>query len=347
MAKKPSSFKIGVFVLGGLAIAIGLLLAVGSGRLFSRSVERVILFDESLQGLQVGAPVSYNGIPVGQVERITGALALRDNAIRTAAVVALQGGAIISEETDSEIGEIVDRLVDAGLRAQLATQSFVTGSLYVSLVFNPGADVYPAPESFLNLPTLPAVPSDRARIGRLANSLGEQLPQAVDELGQLVTRISAVLDEQNRANLSAALEGFAQFGDSLGAAGPEVEQVVGQASTAIGRVAGLVDRLDTLVGDLDGTLESETEEINKTLGDVRQATESFAAAMQQLDSVLAATRTPLSEFASEGLPQITGLATEAGAAVRQLGQLLDRLEAEGGRFLLQGAPIPEYQPRTR
>jgi paraquat-inducible protein B len=347
MAKKTSAARIGAFVIGGLAIAVGLLLAIGSGSWFSQSVERAVLFDESLQGLQVGSQVSYNGIPVGQVERITGALSLRDNEIRTAVVLSLQGGAIIADGTDAGIGEIVDRLADAGLRAQLATQSFVTGTLYVSLVFKPEAEVYPAPEFFLEIPTLPAVPSDMARFGRLADSLGEQLPDAVDQLSGLVERISATFDESNRANLSRGLEGFAAFGASLGDAGPEVEQLVGETSAAVGRIVALLDRLDTLVADLDGVIDSETEEINATLSDVRQATESFTAVMGRLDSVLAATRAPLSEFAGEGLPRITALATEAGAAVRQLGQLLDRLEAEGGGFLLQGAPFPEYQPRSR
>ena len=347
MAKRTSAAKIGAFVLGGVAIAITMLLAVGSGRFFVQSAERVILFDESLQGLQVGAPVSYNGIPIGQVDRITGALALKDNDIRTAVVVSLQGGAITADGTDAGIGEIIDRLVEAGLRAQLATASFVTGTLYVSLVFAPDASVYSAPEFFLGLETLPAVASDRARIGRLADSLGEQLPQAVDQLSALIESISATLDEENRANFSQALAGFAAFGTSLGDSGPQLEQLIGDAATTVKRVAGLTQRLDTLVANLDGAIETETEEINATLGQLRDATETFTGVMERLDAVLAATRKPLSEFASEGLPRITGLATETGAAVRQLGQLLDRIETEGAGFLLQGAPIPEYVPQSR
>lgn len=347
MAKKTSAVKIGAFVLGGLAIAVGVLLAVGSGRWLEESVERVVLFDESLQGLQVGSPVTYNGIPVGQVERITGALALRDNDIRTAVVLALRGGAIIADGTDAGIGEIVDRLVAAGLRAQLATQSFVTGSLYISLVFKPDAEVYPAPETFLDAPTLPAVPSDMARIGRLANSLGEQLPDAVDQLSQVAERISETFDEENQASLSEALAGFASFGDSLSAAGPDVENLLGNASVTVERLGALAERLDELVGTLEAAVEMETEEINTTLLEVREASESFAAVMERLDGVVAATGTPLAEFASEGLPGITSLAAEAGATVRQLGQLLDRLEADGAGFLLQGAPIPEYQPRSQ
>ena len=347
MGKKASAAKIGAFVVGGLAIAVAILLAVGSGNWFEESVERVVLFDESLQGLQVGAPVSYNGIPVGQVERITGALSLQDNAIRTAVVVTLQGGAIIADGTDAGIGEIVDRLVEAGLRAQLATQSIVTGTLYISLVFKPNAEVYPAPDEFLGAPTLPAVPSDMARIGRLANALGEQLPNAVDRLSEIADRISATFDERNQANFSQALEGFATFGNSLGAAGPDVERLVGDAAMAVDRLGNLVERLDAMVATLDGAIESETGEINAVLLDVREAAESFQAVMERLGGTVAATRAPLAEFASEGLPQITALAAEAGATVRQLGQLLDRLEADGAGFLLQGAPLPEYQPRSR
>lgn len=347
MAKKTSAAKIGTFVLGGVAIAVGLLLAVGSGRFFEQSVERAVLFDESLQGLQVGAPVSFNGIPVGRVERITGSLALSDNDITTGVVLSLEGGSIIADGTDAGIGEIIDGLVEAGLRAQLATESFVTGSLYVALVFNQKAEVYKAPDLFLGLPTLPAVPSDRARIGRLANSLGEQLPDAVDKLAEIAERVSATFDEGNRENISKALQGIASFGDSLGRAGPELEVLLGEASTAVGGLASLGDRLDTLVANLDVAIEAEIDEVDAAIGELREAIKSVSGVMGRLDGVISATRKPLSEFASNGLPEITALATEAGAAVRQLGKLLDRLEAEGGGFLLKGAPIPEYQPRSR
>ncbi len=279
MAKKTSAAKIGAFVVGGVVIAIGVLLAVGSGTWFGKSIERAVMFNESLQGLQVGAPVSYNGIPVGEVERITGALAVDDNNIRTAVVLSLRGDALIMDQTDAGIGEILERLVAAGLRAQLATQSFVTGTLYVSLVFNPDAKEYKAPEEFLGFKTLPAVPSDRARLGRLANSLGEQLPQAIDQLSQIAERISATFDESNQANFSKALAGFAAFGDSLGAAGPQVDKLIGQASTAVGELGGLADRLDGLVANLDGAIDSETKEINATLAKLRQAVESFTAVM--------------------------------------------------------------------
>jgi ABC-type transporter Mla subunit MlaD len=217
----------------------------------------------------------------------------------------------------------------------------------VSLVFQPDAQSYPAPEFFLGLKTLPAVPSDRARIGRLANSLGEQLPNAVDQLTRLVERLSATFDERNQANLSRALDGLATFGDSLGAAGPQIEQLLGEASTAVQRLAGLADRLDAMLAKLDDAIGSEQDEINSTLEDLRRASESFTAVMGRLDATLAATRKPLATFASQGLPQITGLATEATDAVRQLRQLLNRLEAQGAGFLLQGTPIPEYTPRSR
>lgn len=154
-------------------------------------------------------------------------------------------------------------------------------------------------------------------------------------------------DESNQANLSRALDGLATFGDSLGAAGPQIGQLVGEASTAVQRLAGLADRLDALLANLDGAIGSGQDEINATLQDLRRASESFTAAMARLDATLAATRKPLATFASQGLPQITGLATEATDAVRQLRQLLRRLETEGGGFLLQGTQIPEYTPRSR
>lgn len=345
MATKTSSAAIGAFVLGGLALAVALLLAAGAGRWFETSVERVVLFDESLQGLQAGAPVSYNGIDIGRVGRVVGSLDPGGERIRTAAVLELRGDTLVAE-TDAGIGEIVDRLVARGLRARLSTQSFVTGSLYVSLVFRPDARTYPAPDTFLGAPTLPAVPSGMARFGRLADMLGEQLPETLAQLNRLVDRVSAVVDEANREHLATALEGVARLGESLGAAGPGVERLVDEAGGTIERLDGLLARLGGLAGTLDAAIGEDGSAVRATLDNLRQASARLARTTERLQSLAAETGPPVSAFAAEGLPQITALAQEASAVVRQLGRVLDRLESEGAGSLLRGETLPEYEPRN-
>ena len=80
MSVRGNATAVGAFVLGAIAIAIGLAVVFGSG-LFFRDVTRyVIYFDGSLEGLQVGAPVKFRGVPIGQVVSISAVY--RDRAAR-------------------------------------------------------------------------------------------------------------------------------------------------------------------------------------------------------------------------------------------------------------------------
>ncbi|HEX9024458.1 MAG TPA: MlaD family protein, partial [Geobacteraceae bacterium] len=70
MSKTASKTLIGAFVLGAVALAIVLLIILGSGRLFSRTFINVMYFRGSVKGLNVGAPVMFRGVKVGSVKKI-------------------------------------------------------------------------------------------------------------------------------------------------------------------------------------------------------------------------------------------------------------------------------------
>src|SRR4051812_25051391 len=61
---------VGGFVLGGLALAVAVLLLFGRSRLFEPTTRAVIFFGGSVAGLDIGAPVTFRGVPVGSVQRM-------------------------------------------------------------------------------------------------------------------------------------------------------------------------------------------------------------------------------------------------------------------------------------
>src|SRR5271168_2509791 len=61
--------RVGLLVVGGLALAIGLLWFFGGNR-FTGGVAAETYFSESVQGLEVGAPVKYRGVTVGRVTEL-------------------------------------------------------------------------------------------------------------------------------------------------------------------------------------------------------------------------------------------------------------------------------------
>ena len=70
MAKQANRMMIGGFVVLAVAILAASLVVFGSGKFFKKTNKYVLFFDESIKGLNVGAPVLFQGVPVGSVTNI-------------------------------------------------------------------------------------------------------------------------------------------------------------------------------------------------------------------------------------------------------------------------------------
>ena len=185
--KRPSPAQIGAFVLGALALVVAGVLFFSAGSLRERRIEAVSFFDGSVAGLRVGAPVTFRGVPVGEVKSLgvrvnprTGASLIQVNMALVPDMVTVYGAA------PADYAALVPSLVRDGLTAQLVTQSFVTGMLSIELAFRPGARVSRIGDTAL--PEVPTVPGD-------LEALAKQL-QAVDVAGlaQSAQRTLAAVD---------------------------------------------------------------------------------------------------------------------------------------------------------
>jgi ABC-type transporter Mla subunit MlaD len=70
MARRANSFKIGLFVVATLLLAVVVIVWLGASRYFERSRTVVAYFSESVQGLEADSSVKFRGVPVGRVKRI-------------------------------------------------------------------------------------------------------------------------------------------------------------------------------------------------------------------------------------------------------------------------------------
>jgi phospholipid/cholesterol/gamma-HCH transport system substrate-binding protein len=71
MSRKPSYFKIGVFVIIAVALLLVAVVVFGSGVFSQGKLKFETYFNESITGLIVGSPVEFRGVHIGQVETIT------------------------------------------------------------------------------------------------------------------------------------------------------------------------------------------------------------------------------------------------------------------------------------
>lgn len=110
---------------------------------YQNTLKYVMYFNGSVRGLTVGAPVQLRGIPIGKVTEINLELDKKTAEIRIPVTVELEPERIQEVNNDNHISDkdIMERLINKGLRAQLQTGSLLTGQLLVDLDFHPKSKI--------------------------------------------------------------------------------------------------------------------------------------------------------------------------------------------------------------
>lgn len=163
MSKTANKTLIGAFTVGAAALLLLAVAVFGSGMLFKETARFVLFFDRSVSGLSVGSPVVFQGVPVGRVTdiRLVGNLDKLSFAAPVFIELDLENQHFLSNGNSHLDGkEYLDELIRHGLRANLATQSLLTGQLMVELSFvrenNPAATQVTESFGVLRIPTIPS-----------------------------------------------------------------------------------------------------------------------------------------------------------------------------------------------
>ena len=183
---------VGSFILVALALGVIAILAFGGLNLFAKSLRLVVVFKDSIAGLEVGAPVTFRGVRIGRVEGMRPHI---DVTHQTSWIpVYLEVNLDRISWTGGPGGDRADlqAAVDAGLRAQLVSQGLVSGEESVNLDYHPDTPALLAghPEDAFEIPT---IPSD---IQVLKDQLRKlDLPAIGMQTQHVLARMQHVLDE--------------------------------------------------------------------------------------------------------------------------------------------------------
>jgi paraquat-inducible protein B len=227
-------------VLSGLALGVAAILLFGSLRLFSSTQQAVVLFQGSVAGLVVGAPVTFRGVQVGSVQRISLLLDVKDLTARIPVYLDLHPESVSMVEGILPAGEVgIERLLKAGLKAQLNTTSFVTGQLQVDLDLRPDVKVPPTGGD-LGVPEIPAIPS---QLQALKDELaGLQLHQLADTAQRTLVSIQRVSD-QLRDNIGPIIDNVEKTSDSARETLQTTTEAIRQIKADAARALGHIDQM--------------------------------------------------------------------------------------------------------
>lgn len=159
MRTHASSTWIGVFVITGFFILIGGLITFGARDFFAKKVDFVLYFKGSVNGLDIGAPVKFRGVQIGEVKNII--VTVDPDALDIAVPVFIQinpKSLEFKEKIPLRNSGFVEKLIQKGLRAELNQGSIVTGKLFVDMDFKPYTRII-LRENDTGLRQIPTLPS--------------------------------------------------------------------------------------------------------------------------------------------------------------------------------------------
>jgi paraquat-inducible protein B len=309
MGKRVRPAVVGAFVLGGLALAVLTIVVLGSGRFFQQKTQFVLYFSSDVNGLRVGAPVKFRGVEIGSVTRIMlnlgGSLqSARENPadIRIPVVIEINQHQIISHGVEAHLEDPaeVHRLIDEGLRGQLAVESILTGLLYVDLEMYPHTPAHYYLGRNAPYTEIPTVPTTLEQAQGTALKIMAQLEKI--DFGALIKSLTETANGLHQLITAPKLQ---QSISSLNDAAINLSA----ASVSIRKVAnGLNQKLDPMTDDLRAT----TEQARATL---KQTQETLAAIQASF-----APGSPIDYELQQALDQTS----QAARSVRELSDYLRR-----------------------
>jgi len=319
MTARRNGLWVGLFVIGAVALtALGALWLSGSN-LFARHQNALIHFQGGVAGLYVGAPVTFRGVPVGQVEaigievdtksldaRIPVRVRLNDDSVRFTA----GGGSSARPDAAS--------LVQRGLRARLVAQSFVTGQKAIDLDF---VRDEPVPQLAKGSQT-PEIPAQADRFDALFDQVAAlPLRETVDDLRRTLKALRDTLVEVRGTVASArvAVDGAAKAWSGLADQG---QRTLADASTTLNVLRGETQKslatLNEVLARSRSAIDQAQPELQATLTSARAAAAAAEQAMARVNE-LTDPRAPLRGDLDAAIRDLA----QAARGLREWSELLD------------------------
>ena len=314
MGTKVNKTAIGAFVVGAIILTVAAVLVLGAGKFFKKEHTYITYFDGSVKGLSVGSPVTFRGVKVGSVTKISITVDPRQKVLKIPVVFNLEPAEF--EGTRAEFQRDPNAVEEAvrkhGLRTQLQSQSFVTGQLVVALDLFPGTPVH-----FVGwnkeYPEIPSIPTPLEQLQKRLESL--PLREIVENLnitmGEIQRMVKSVDMKKTMARLDAGMQDLQTLVRHL-------DSRIDPLAASLSRTSGAAE---TTLREADLTLAESREHINDLALSARATLESAQAALKQSEATLNAYS---GESQFQG--QMNRTLRELNATLRALRRLSDSLE---------------------
>ena len=337
--KRANPAIIGGFIVGAVVLAIAGVMMVGSGKLFTESIKCVMYFEGAIQGLHVGAPVNFRGVKIGSVTSIKMRFDRQNLDIRIPVIVDFPkgaGGTMEMLNVDPRTPkDALAALIERGLRAQLQTDSLVTGLLFIQLDLPPATSPEAAPREATTDPAtkLLEIPTVPTTLQEVSNTVR----QAFDKLAELP------LEEMLRS-FEGTLLGINRLVNA-----PEVLEAIHNLNVTLTGMQQVLQHDDTQVTHVASSATTTLASLHKAATDIQQLAQQTQQLVQHVDKqfgqVASSAATTLGQAGkltqtvnAQVLALATSLSQMAEGALQAIERMRETLTA-AQQFVTPSAPV--------
>jgi paraquat-inducible protein B len=307
MAKQANTMVIGGFVILAVFLLISSIVVFGSGNFFKNIDEYIFHFEGSIKGLNVGAPVLFEGVRIGKVTNIVATIDETQLTTDIRVIAEIYGDSFLVknelEERDSK--DIVSKLINKGLRGVLAIQSLVTGQLLIELGYNPGSPAKFKEEKshYIEIPT---TSSDTRRFVKSLQNLD------VEALDKTLNSVLSGLDRL--VNDPAILSG-------AGSLNKTIDELKGLITKIDSHVDPLAESLQETLGDTRRLLNNADRQVAPVTGDLKKILVNFNNVVRDTDSSIKL----LTNNLDDTLEKLNGIVSEDSPLIIEMQETLSKV----------------------
>lgn len=304
METKVNYALVGGFVLILGAMLVGAVLWIASGGAFQKQYDLYMAIeDESVAGLNLNAPVKYNGVNVGKVQQIH---LDAENPERVILLFAIEHDTPIKENTI----------------AILKTQG-LTGIAYVELSGGTRESPLLQASPGNDYPVIRTAPSLSARLENVLTAVLAKLDSTSNNLNAILSPENQLSFKRALADIASVAHTIAARNDKLDASLVNAARTLENSAQASARIGPVLDR----IGRSAAAVESMGNEVARTGASAGNTISTIGSDVQR--------------FSTETLPELERLLAELSALSSSLRRFADQTERNPNSLLFGRSPVPE------
>ena len=313
METRARYVAVGAFVLVLVTLAFVTVLWLARAQLRTQHAPYDIYFTGAVTGLRTGAPVEYNGVPVGRVIDIR---IDPQNVEQIRVTVEIDRSVVI--KADAVAG------VESGLLSGVAYIEITGGTQGAPELVAQGGQHYPV------------IPSRRSNLQKLYS----RGPYLLERLTVVAEKLNAFLDEPNRDAFAHSLANVERFTGGLADRDKEIGEMIANANKAAAAAASLLRDIDQ---GFSGNAGLQAK-LAQAIADFDHLAKGLDDTNRQLRLALGDLRPGLRDFSRSTLSDVGGLVAEARQLIAGLARLAASIERDPSRVLF-GDRREGYRPQ--